>query len=184
MIILASSSPRRKKLMKEVFGNVKIVHPHVKESPIEGETPRDMVKRLARLKARAVKMREIVVAADTVVEINGEVLGKPSNKEEAHEMLKKLSGNWHTVHTGVCVLYRNKEVSFVESTKVKFYSLNDELMNAYVESGSPMDKAGAYGIQEDLGMIFVERIDGDFFNVVGLPISRVWWEIKRLTSSH
>ncbi len=183
MIVLASSSPRRKKLMEEVFKKVKVVHPQVDESKIEGESPKKMVERLAMLKAQAVKdvkSTSVVVAADTVVELEGEILGKPSHSDEAKEMLKKLSGKWHTVHTGVCVRNGEKEISFVSSTRVKFYDLDEETIEMYVKKGAPLDKAGAYGIQEDLGMILVEKIEGDFFTVVGLPISRVWWEIKKL----
>ncbi len=180
MIVLASSSPRRKKLMEEVFSNVEILHPQVDETPKIGESPKDMVKRLACLKARAVQTSSTIVAADTVVEINGEILGKPKTPQEARQMLKKLSGNWHTVHTGVCILHGRKEISFVESTRVKFHPLDEETIDMYVKSGSPMDKAGAYGIQEDLGMVFVEKIEGDFFTVVGLPISRIWWELTNL----
>ncbi len=183
MIVLASSSPRRKKLMEEVFKKVKVVHPQVDESKIEGESPKEMVERLAVLKAQAVNDVEstsVVIAADTVVELEGEILGKPSHSDEAKEMLKKLSGKWHTVHTGVCVKNGEKEISFVSSTRVKFYDLDEETIEMYVKKGTPLDKAGAYGIQEDLGMILVEKIEGDFFTVVGLPISRVWWEIKKL----
>ncbi len=180
MIILASSSPRRRKLMKEIFGEVKIVHPKVNEDRLSNESPREMVKRLATLKAHSVKSSSIVVAADTVVELEGKIFGKPSNVEEAKEMLRNLSGKWHTVHTGVCVRKGDKEISFVSSTRVKFYDLDEKTIDMYVRTGSPLDKAGAYGIQEDLGMILVEKIEGDFFTVVGLPISRVWWEIKKL----
>ena len=181
MITLASSSPRRKKLMESIFGKIEVVHPEVNELAINGESPHEMVKRLAILKARTVKSTNTIVAADTVVEIGGKILGKPRDIEEARKMLRVLSGKWHTVHTGVCIIHGKKEKAFVESTRVKFHVLDEETINMYVQTGSPMDKAGAYGIQEDMGMILVERINGDFFTVVGLPISRVWWEIKNLT---
>ena len=180
MIILASSSPRRKKLMESVFGEIIVAPPKVDESVVEGEIPSEMVKRLAILKAHAVKNESMIVAADTVVELDDEVLGKPKDAEEAKKMLKKLSGRWHTVHTGVCIIHNEKESAFVDSTRVKFHELDDETIDMYVRTGSPMDKAGAYGIQEDMGMILVECIEGDFFTVVGLPISRVWWEIKNM----
>ncbi len=181
MIILASSSPRRKKLMESVFGKIIVALPKVDESAVEGETPFEMVKRLAILKAHSIENESMIVAADTVVELEDKIFGKPQNSDEAKEMLKKLSGKWHTVHTGVCIVHNGKESSFVDSTRVKFHKLDDETIEMYVRTGSPMDKAGAYGIQEDLGMILVECIEGDFFTVVGLPISRVWWEIKKLT---
>lgn len=182
MITLASSSPRRKKLMESVFGEIEVVHPKVDELLVGSESPCEMVKRLASAKAHAVKSTNTIVAADTIVEIDGKILGKPHDVEEAREMLKVLSGKWHTVHTGVCIIHGKKEKVFVESTRVKFRTLDEETINMYVQTGSPMDKAGAYGIQEDMGMILVERIDGDFFTVAGLPISKVWWEIKSLTS--
>ena len=182
MIALASSSPRRKKLMEDLFGEIMITHPKVDESRMSGESPKEMVKRLATLKAHSIKSSSIVVAADTVVELEGKIFGKPSNVEEAKEMLRNLSGKWHTVHTGVCIKKEDKEISFVSSTRVKFYDLDEETIDMYVRTGSPLDKAGAYGIQEDLGMILVEKIEGDFFTVVGLPISRVWWEIKKLST--
>ncbi len=166
--------------MEEVFGNVQVVHPEVEEVQKENESPKEMVRRLARLKAQTVKSSSAMVAADTVVEIDGEILGKPKTSQEARLMLKRLSNKWHTVHTGVCIRYGEEEILFVESTRVKFYELDDQTIDMYIKSGSPMDKAGAYGIQEDLGIVFVEKIEGDFFTVVGLPISRVWWELKKL----
>ncbi len=180
MIILASSSPRRKRLMESVFGEIVVAPPKVDEPVVKGETPREMVKRLAILKAHTVKNGSTIVAADTVVDLDGEILGKPRNMGEAKEMLKKLSGKWHIVHTGVCIICNGKENAFVDSTRVKFHKLDDETVDTYVRTQSPLDKAGAYGVQEDMGMILVERIEGDFFTVVGLPISRVWWEIKKL----
>jgi septum formation protein len=184
MIALASSSPRRKKLMEDLFGEIMIVHPNVDESKIAGESPQEMVERLAKLKANSIKgTTSTVIAADTVVELEGKILGKPKDMDEAREMLRSLSGKWHMVHTGVCIKKADKEISFVSSTRVKFYDLDEQTIDMYVKTGSPLDKAGAYGIQEDLGMILVEKIDGDFFTVVGLPISRVWWEIKRLNAN-
>ncbi len=179
MITLASSSPRRKKLMESLFGRIEIVHPEVDESAIDGESPHDLVRRLAELKADAITRKNAVVAADTVVEIDGKILGKPATPKEAKEMLSALSGRWHEVHTGVCVKTPDSKESFVETTKVKFHDLDDATIEMYVKTGSPMDKAGAYGIQEDMGMILVEKIEGDYFTVVGLPISRVWWTLKK-----
>ncbi len=180
MITLASSSPRRKELLLRLFKEVEIVHPNVDETILDGENARKMVLRLSRKKAESIKRDNVVLAADTTVEIDGMILGKPQNENDAFRMLKRLSGNWHTVHTGVCIKYGDKIINFVDSTRVKFYSLDDETISAYVKTGSPLDKAGAYGVQDDMGMILVERIDGDFFTVVGLPISRVWWSIKKM----
>jgi len=178
MITLASSSPRRKDLLEKLFKEIEIVYPDVDESILEFESAPNMVLRLSKMKATSIKRDNIVIGADTTVEIEGKILGKPKDEFEAYEMLKLLSGKWHTVHTGICATLKDKIINFVESTRVKFYVLDDETINNYIKTGSPMDKAGAYGIQEDLGMILVERIEGDFFTIIGLPVSRLWWEMK------
>ncbi|MGC8544973.1 Maf family protein [Athalassotoga sp.] len=179
MITLASSSPRRKALIQKIFKEIEVVHPNADESILEGESAREMVLRLSRIKADSIQRDNIVLAADTTVEIDGIILGKPENPDDAVRMLKMLSGKWHTVYTGVCIKYKEEKINFIESTDVKFYDLDDETIRAYVKTGLPLDKAGAYGVQEEMGMILVERIEGDFFNVVGLPISRIWWEMKK-----
>ncbi len=179
MITLSSSSPRRKSLLQKIFKEVEIVHPEVDESILKGESAIEMVLRLSRMKADFVKRDNVVLAADTTVEINGEILGKPKDEDDATRMLKMLSGKWHTVHTGVCIKFREEMVNFVESTRVKFHDLDDDIIKEYVKTGLPMDKAGSYGIQEEMGMILVEKIEGDFFNVIGLPISRIWWEMRK-----
>lgn len=178
MITLASSSPRRKELLQKIFKEIEIVHPNADESILEGESAREMVLRLSRIKADSIQRDNIVLAADTTVEIGGTILGKPENSDDAVRMLKMLSGKWHTVYTGVCIKSKKEKINFVEATGVKFYDLDDETIKMYVKTGAPLDKAGSYGVQEDMGMILVEKIEGDFFNVVGLPISRIWWEMK------
>ncbi|BBJ28273.1 Maf family protein [Athalassotoga saccharophila] len=178
MITLASSSPRRKELIKKIFKEVEIVKPDVDEQVIEGESAIEMVKRLSTMKANSVKRDNIIIAADTTVEIDETILGKPLDEEDAFRMISMLSGRWHKVHTGVCIRYGSECISFVETTRVKFHDLDRETIVNYVKSGDPMDKAGGYGVQENMGMVLVERIEGDFFNVVGLPISRIWWELK------
>ncbi len=179
MITLASSSPRRKELLQKIFKDVEVVHPSADESVLEGESAREMVLRLSEMKADSIQRNNVILAADTTVEIDEIILGKPKDSNDAIKMLKMLSGKWHTVYTGVCIRLKTERINFVESTNVKFYDLDDETIKSYVKTGSPLDKAGAYGVQEDMGMILVERIDGDFFNVMGLPISRIWWEIKK-----
>lgn len=186
-MILASQSPRRIELMREAGYDPRIIPADIDETPREGETPFELVERLAVSKARAVPATqahpgETVVAADTIVAIDGELLGKPVDERDARTMLEHLSGRTHQVATGVC-LVRNDggrcvERSFVEITDVEFYPLSDERIAAYVASGEPMDKAGAYGIQGVGGRMLVRRIDGDFYNVVGLPIARVAREIE------
>jgi len=175
-IILASSSPRRKELMRRLGIEFEVIPSRVKEI-LEGEEWGETVERLALQKAREVFERtfeeRVVIGADTIVVVNGRVLGKPRDFQQAKEFLKMLSGREHTVYTGVAFVWNEGEHSFHEKTIVKFRDLPDDLIEKYVESGSPMDKAGAYGIQ-DLGAVFVERVEGDFYTVMGLPIGRVW----------
>ena len=141
------------------------------------DTPAALTERLARLKAEAIASTATpdhppIIAADTLVELNGEILGKPKDEADAKRMLSSLSGQTHAVHTGLAVVYRGKTVSIVETATVRFRSLNDDEIRGYVDSGVPMDKAGAYGIQGPAGA-FVERIEGDYFTIVGLPLCRL-----------
>lgn len=155
---------------------VEVVCPEVDEESVRADTPRELVEKLSRLKAEAVTVPPSedrpLLAADTLVELNGKILGKPHTPEEATAMLTSLSGNSHYVHTGYTVLRHGKAISGVESTLVHFRSLTDKEIAAYVASGHPMDKAGAYGIQGPAGA-FIDRIEGDYYTVVGLPLSRI-----------
>lgn len=174
-IILASASPRRKELMSQLHIPFTVQVSGVDEQ-IEGiTTPADIARILALQKAKDIAIKNsdaVVIGADTVVSINGSVLGKPRNEEEAFNMLKQLSGNVHEVYTGVAILQGDEEISFHERTEVVFYPLTDEEILNYIRSGEPMDKAGSYGIQ-GLGAYFVQKINGDYFSVVGLPVARV-----------
>lgn len=190
-MILASRSPRRIALLAELGLKARSVPADVDESPLPGEAPEDLVARLARSKARAVLARdeaapgELVVAADTVVWTEGGRLGKPADDADAARMLRRLSGRSHQVSTGVCLLAADeagapaRERGFVETTEVSFYPLSDEDVAAYVASGEPRDKAGAYGIQ-GLGRVLVRGIVGDYYNVVGLPVARLVRELRSL----
>ncbi len=174
--ILASASPRRKELLAELLDTFTIL-PSQGEEIVEGNpTPEELVKCLAKQKATEVAMRaecagKAVIGSDTVVALDGKILGKPKDALDAAAMLKSLSGRCHEVYTGVCILYPTptgrKVMADVACTKVYFLPLTDEQIAAYVATGSPMDKAGAYGIQ-DGGL--VEKIEGSFSNVVGLPL--------------
>lgn len=183
-IILASGSPRRRELLENLGLKFDIMVDNSDESIAAGEHPKDTVMRLALQKVQNIADKcedtAIVIGADTVVSIDGKILGKPKNEEEAELMLKRLSGRKHTVYTGVAAV--NSETGFkvseFEATDVKFRELSGNEINSYVKSGEPMDKAGAYGIQ-NLGALFVEGIDGDYFNVVGLPICRLGIMLKR-----
>ena len=138
------------------------------------------VEYLSKIKAHPFRESgKIVIGADTVVAIDGKILGKPKNEKDAFLMLKNLSGKEHSVFTGVTVIKNDKEVTFSVQTKVKFFELDDREIEDYISSGEPFDKAGAYGIQGK-GSLFVEKIDGDYFNVVGLPISRLARQLKSI----
>lgn len=181
-MILASQSPRRIELMREAGFDVQVVPADIDETAHAGETPFELVERLAQAKAQAVAAMdaaagETVVAADTIVTLGGEILGKPANEADARRMLHELSGKTHQVATGVCIVRDGVIDSFVDVTDVTFFDLTDEEINAYIASGEPMDKAGAYGIQGVGGRMLVESIRGDFYNVVGLPIAKL---IRRL----
>lgn len=198
-MILASQSPRRVELMREAGFDFRVIPADIDETSLPGESPFHLVERLARGKAAAVaavhaEPGELVVAADTIVAVDGELLGKPHDPEEARSMLRRLSGRSHQVATGACLLLRRAEPdgaaagageadcveSFVEVTDVSFYPLTDEEIDAYVASGEPMDKAGAYGIQGIGGRMLVRGIHGDFYNVMGLPIAQVVRRIRAL----
>lgn len=179
-VILASSSPRRRELMATAGIEFEVIVREVDES-IPAETPPQTAAEMtARKKALAVAdehPQEIVVGADTIVVANGKILGKPADDEQAYEMLKMLSGIEHEVITGVCIACSDKIKTFSRISKVKFYDLTDDEIKAYIATGEPKDKAGAYGIQGK-GCVLVERIEGDYFNIVGLPVSQVAREIK------
>jgi len=174
-LILASSSPRRRELLGLLGLGPEVIPADIDESWIPGEAPIPHAERLARTKASVIAARRpeaAVVAADTIVVIDGEILGKPADAAEATAMLRRLSGREHVVHTAIAVTYRNDTASAVESTRVWFRPLRDDVIAAYVATGEPMDKAGAYGIQ-GYGAVIVERIDGDYFTVMGLGLGRL-----------
>ena len=174
MLILASQSPRRRELLAKLNIPFQVEVADVDEHPLPGESPRQLVARLSRLKAEAsAGPGKVVIAADTVVFLDGVLLEKPATADEACVMLRRLSGNTHTVCTGVAVAFRGETRSFVQQTRVTFYDLPDRLIDWYVSTGEPMDKAGAYGIQGK-GALLVKGIEGDYFNVVGLPVSPLY----------
>jgi septum formation protein len=169
MLILASASPRRRELLAAVGLEPSVMPQEVDESAEKGETPIAYVARIARAKAEACKAEGVVLAADTTVAIDGEILAKAADEEDAVRMLSLLSGRTHAVHTAVVVKSGARVVDRVVTTAVRFRSLSDDEIRSYVKSGEPMDKAGAYGIQGKGGAL-VAAIDGSYTNVVGLPI--------------
>ena len=171
--ILASASPRRKQLLKQAGYAFEIVVSDADESLPAGITPEKAVRRNAARKAQAVAETNpdaVVLGCDTVVAIDGEILGKPQDEAEAKAMLRRLSGNTHTVYSGVCITDGTTETVFAVATDVTFYALSERTIDAYAATKEPMDKAGAYGIQ-GLGCVLVKEISGDYSNVVGLPLS-------------
>lgn len=182
-IILASASPRRRELLKMAGIPFIIQAADVDESLPQGISPDEAVQLLARKKAKAIDTQDcLVLAADTVVALDGIILGKPHDEEDARQMLRTLSGKTHQVHTGVCLRKDGEETVFCETAKVEFYPLTEEEIDHYVASGEPLDKAGAYGIQGK-GALLVRRIDGDYYTIVGLPIARVVRELQKAASS-
>ncbi len=181
-IILASKSPRRQELLKTITEDFLCV-PSEAEEIIPNNIETDEVSiYLATLKAKDVSSSykdDIVIGCDTVVINDIGVLGKPKNEDDAFNMLKSLSGKTHKVITGCCIIYKEKEYTFKSVTEVEFYQLTDDEIKAYINTGEPFDKAGAYGIQ-GRGSLFVKSINGDYFNVVGLPVSLLSRKLKSI----
>ncbi|MBO7377389.1 MAG: septum formation protein Maf [Clostridia bacterium] len=181
-IILASKSPRRKEILQKLGIDFEVIVPDVDEN-VGDLAPDKTVEAISEKKAKAVlkkladKKDTLIIAADTVVNIGGKILGKPKDEKEAKKMLKTLSGNTHTVFTGYTLCLGNKTYTGHEATRVKFKKLTDAEIENYVNTGEPLDKAGAYGIQGK-AIVFVEGINGDFFNAVGFPVFRICEKIK------
>ncbi|MDR2137838.1 MAG: Maf family protein [Synergistaceae bacterium] len=189
-VLLASGSPRRRELLKDLgwSSRVRVAVPRVDESPLPGELPEELCLRLAAAKAEAVAENDantgdnlLIIAADTVVVVDGDVLGKPRDRDESLKMIARLQGRTHEVLTGVAVRWKERKerkgqngraVSGLERTRVCFRPLDEAAMRAYVETGEGLDKAGAYAIQGK-GALLVSSIEGDYFNVVGLPLCRL-----------
>ena len=183
-VILASRSLRRQQLLRELGIDFDIVLMDFDESFPEGLDGNEIARHVAGKKADAfvdvIKKNEIVITADTIVWCRGKVLGKPVNADEAASMLKEISGTTHEVITGVSILLYDRKVVFTESTKVTFEEMSDTEIRYYVEKYEPYDKAGAYGIQEWIGLTACSHIDGSYFNVVGLPVHRLYGELRKL----
>ena len=192
MIFLASASPRRRDILAKLGLEFAVSPADIDERRRDDETPLELVERLARDKALAcyanasdLQPQDVVIAADTIVWTGDDVFGKPSDAADAREMLERLSDNDHSVSTGVCLVLAGEDAgpvvhSFVETTRVRFYDLSEEEIASYIATGEPMDKAGAYGIQ-DRARLFVRAIDGDYYNVVGLPVARLVRELASLS---
>lgn len=174
-VVLASESERRKNLLTSIGCKYKAYSPNVDESIVEGESPESACKRLSVLKAESVPQffnEVLVIAADTLVTIDDKIFGKPRDAVEAKTMLRILNGREHEVITGLTVIYKAKTITEIESTLVCFRKLSEDDIDAYISTGEFQGKAGAYAIQ-GYGSLFIERIDGDYFNVVGLPLQKL-----------
>ena len=184
-VILASNSPRRKELLSGLGIDYEVkTLPDIDESFPEGLTEVETATYIARAKADAYRATmqadELIITADTIVWLDGEVMGKPVDEEDACRMLRALSGQTHQVITGVCLTTQDNQKAFATVTDVTFCPLSEEEISFYVEHYRPMDKAGSYGIQEWIGFVGVESISGSYFNVMGLPIQRLYTELKKL----
>lgn len=183
-IILASASPRRKQMLEwaEIPFDIKVIP--TDESYPPGLSPEQVPVAIARNKARVVQKQwpgeQIILAADTVVVLDGDIIGKPKDEAEAIRILSRLSGKCHRVITGVVLLRGEKELAFHDSTFVWFHTLTQEQIHGYITKYKPFDKAGAYAIQEWIGVVGIKAIEGDFYNVMGLPVSRVYRALEEI----
>jgi len=188
-LVLASTSPRRKHLLEQIGITFTVQPSDVDESliPTSGAVPEEFVQRLALLKAQDVASRthdhSTVLGADTIVVLNGEILGKPVDADDAKSMLRRLSGNTHTVYTGIALVDSDTytSVTAVQQTDVTFRELTDDEIAGYVATGSPLDKAGSYGIQDDFGAVFVAHIVGCYYTIVGLPLELFYRTLRTFT---
>ncbi|MCQ2294103.1 MAG: Maf family protein [Bacteroidales bacterium] len=188
-ILLASKSPRRRELLAQLGLSYSIVTIDVEERLDSPVPAHQVAENLAKIKAlgytEMMKEDQVLVTADTVVVHGNNVLGKPRNCEEAHAMLRSISGRQHQVYTGVCLRNRDGIIqSFTECTDVKFRELSEDEIDYYIRKYQPYDKAGAYGIQEWIGMIGIEQIHGCFYNVMGLPLARLYRELQQFVDSN
>lgn len=184
-IYLASKSPRRRKLLKQLNLKFKSFSVDMDETIHKNEKPFKAVTRLSKEKLNFAKTKVktgIIITADTIVVLNKTILGKPVNKKDAFKILKYLSGKTHIVYTGYSIYnsINNKTITEYEKTDVTFRELTDEEINDYIAGGSPMDKAGAYGIQDDFGAVFIKKINGCYYNVVGLPLAKFYHALLRI----
>ncbi len=183
-LILASQSPRRRKLLEQLGFEFEVIPPNAAEKNSRGLPPEELAKHLAEVKAEIVAKQcgseAIVLGCDTIVVAGDEILNKPVDTKNAIEMLRKLSGKTHTVITGICLIESPsmRKITKAQKTLVTFRELNANEIEAYVGTGSPLDKAGAYGIQDDFGAVFVRRVEGCYYNIVGLPLELLYTTLR------
>jgi septum formation protein len=183
-IILGSASPRRKELLESVVGPVEILSAKSEEIIPQNIPYEDIPMHLSQSKANEIASNfnvkdKILITADTLVFLDDQILGKPKNKEDAYKMISSLSGNTHEVITGVTMWYHDEKISFIDRSKVVFLRLNEEDIEYYIRHYEVLDKAGAYGVQDFIGMIGIEKIEGSYYNIMGLPVHKVFPMIKK-----
>lgn len=184
-IILGSNSPRRKELLSLLGYKFIVVSPDIDET-VDGSNMIDMVEKISLKKANSLQAEyygNLIICADTIVVVNDQYLGKPKNKDDAFKMIKLLQNNVHQVYTAVTVIYFDKVYTFHTKTDVYVNDMDDEEISEYISTDEPYDKAGGYGIQGQFAR-YIERIDGDYYNVMGLPISKLDRLIKEIKNSH
>ncbi len=182
-IVLASRSPRRQALIQVLGIPVRVVEPPDAEEGVPGLLPMQVAMTLAARKIRwtlPLSPGSLAISADTVVVIDGEILGKPRTLDEARTFLQRLSGRWHQVYTGVALAWESRLRLFYEETAVRFHKIADPIIELYLQTGSSLDKAGGYGAQDLIGLLGIAEIRGDFYNVMGLPVQRIYQEGVRL----
>jgi len=183
-VILGSKSPRRHELLKHIIPHFDIVNVDINEDFPESMAINEVAQYIAEKKANYFLSKqnsnEIYITADTIVVLDNEILGKPKDENDAYQMLKSLSGKTHLVHTGVAILHKQKIHSFFDETAVTFYPLSDIEINNYIKHCKPFDKAGSYGIQDWMGYVGIQKMEGDFFNVMGLPLHRLYRKLNTL----
>jgi septum formation protein len=183
-IILASGSPRRKELLASLGVDFEVHTKPIDESVGDNQPPHEAAQYLAHLKAKAFEgsaaANELIITADTVVIHDNKILGKPADKAEAQQMLCGLADDTHEVVTGVCIYHQDRYDVFAENTQVVMKPLSNEEIDYYIDRYQPFDKAGAYGIQEWIGMVGIERIEGDYYNVVGLPLHKLYAKLRAI----
>ena len=183
-VVLASKSPRRRELLSHIITDFKIVSADINEEFLPHLKINEIAQHIAEKKANfyleKIKANEIYITADTIVILNNKILGKPADEKDAFNMLKSLSDKSHLVHTGVSIIFNKKIHSFYDETKVTFYPLSNEEIKDYINRCQPFDKAGSYGIQDWMGFVGIKNMQGDFFNVMGLPLHKLYRKLNRL----
>ena len=183
-VILGSKSPRRHELLKHIIPHFDIVNVDINEDFPSTMAINEVAQFIAEKKANYFlsqqKSNEIYITADTIVVLDNEILGKPKDENDAYQMLKSLSGKTHVVHTGVAILHEQKIYSFFDETAVTFYTLIDFEIRDYIKRCKPFDKAGSYGIQDWMGYVGIQKMEGDFFNVMGLPLHKLYRALKKM----